>query len=154
MLIPRCLVRYLQPLARASPHHVVKDASGPILSPRHRASYIPAPTDSLIGTPRRLAAKVARTGRRSRTRTHDDRLIDAQAHRPAEHPHPGLRAHGHEPGEFLCQSPDFTLSHSRLSTFCATAVISPCKRGNAGPSDAPACTDLSTSAPIVVSNCA
>lgn len=36
------------------------------------ASYIPAPTDSLSGTPRRLAAKLARTGRRSRTRTHDD----------------------------------------------------------------------------------
>ena len=40
--------------------------------PRRPTSYIPAPTDSLIGTPRRLAAKLARTGRRSRTRTHDD----------------------------------------------------------------------------------
>jgi hypothetical protein len=40
-----------------------------VLSTRRPALYIPAPTDSLIGTPRRLTAKDARTGRRSRTRT-------------------------------------------------------------------------------------
>jgi hypothetical protein len=40
------------------------------LSPLGYASCIPAPTDNPSGTPRRLAA--ARTGRRSRTRTHDD----------------------------------------------------------------------------------
>jgi hypothetical protein len=39
----------------------------PAISP-----IFPPRTDSLIGTPRRLAAKPARTGRRSRTRTHDD----------------------------------------------------------------------------------
>jgi hypothetical protein len=47
--------------------------------------------------PRRLAAKLARTGRRSRTRM-TTAAIDAQAHRPAKPPHPGLRAHRHRPG--------------------------------------------------------
>jgi hypothetical protein len=49
----------------------VKSADSRLSQPSS-SSYIPAPTDSLIGTPRRLAAKDARTGRRSRTRTHDD----------------------------------------------------------------------------------
>jgi hypothetical protein len=35
--------------------------------------------------------------RSARARTTTE-AIDAQAHRPAEHPHPGLRAHRHRPG--------------------------------------------------------
>jgi hypothetical protein len=58
---------------------------------RRPSHHLRSATRRSAGSPRNLRG---RAGARARARTTTE-AIDAQAHRPAEHPRPGLRAHRH-----------------------------------------------------------